>query len=90
LLSRVVILTIPVSLDVVYGIVFCCSNYLFVSKSIKSTLETRDQFGNIALGVESVFGRYFKPSSPSRVKESVDLFNDKVRSAEDIFKLVRE
>jgi hypothetical protein len=90
LLSRVIILTIPVSLDVVYGIVFCCSNYLLVSKSVKSTLKTRDQFGDIALGVESVFGRYFKSSSPSRVKESVDLFNDNIRSASDIFKLIRD
>lgn len=90
LLSRVVILTIPVSLDVVYGIVLRCSNYLLVSKSVSATLKTRDQFGDVALGVESVFGRYFQASSPSRIEESIDLFNDNVRSASDIVKLVKE
>jgi hypothetical protein len=78
LLGRVVVLAISVRFDVIHSVVLAGSYDLFVFESIDSTLETGYQVGDVALGMESVFGRYFQSSAPSRVKESVDLIEGKI------------
>jgi hypothetical protein len=63
----------PICLSVIEIEMLASSNDLFLFRMIQTSLKTRDQLLCVLLSMESVFTRRLLPTTPSRVKEGVDV-----------------